>query len=113
MSSPWKPLVQKTSSSPDSWGRKRAKQRVNLRASGVATLGHICLAPAGTPGSAPWVALGHLCLQSHWEVGMVALLELQSYHEGVGLGTECVGEPIDGEGHVRHGVEVAALHGVL
>lgn len=39
--------------------------------------------------------------------------ELQPYHEGVSLGAERVGEPVDGEGQVGHHVEVAALHSVL
>lgn len=115
MSIPWKPLVQKAMLSLYSWGRRSAKLGTNPRAScawkhaGMVTAGPVHeaagLKPAGTRGSAPGVALGHLCARSHWE--------LQPYHEGVGLGTERVGEPVDGEGHVGHHVEVAALHGVL
>lgn len=115
MSSPWKPLVQKAMLSLYSWGRTSAKLGTNPRASctwkhaGMVTAGPVHeaagLESAGTRGSAPSGALGHLCPRSHWE--------LQPYREGVGLGTERVGEPVDGEGHVGHHVEVAALHSVL
>lgn len=35
------------------------------------------------------------------------------YHEGVGLGRECVGDPVDGEGDDGHRAQEAAVHDVL
>lgn len=64
-------------------------------------------------GSGPPLSPEPLFQPGRWELGVVAAVELQSYHEGVRLGAELVGEPVDGEGHIRHHVEVVALHGVL
>lgn len=59
------------------------------------------------------VGLGHLCHWNHWDLGLEVPGELQPYLEGVSLGAERVGQPVDGEGQVRHHAEVAALHGIL
>lgn len=116
MSLPWKPLVQKVMPSASSWRRRSGKLGMKPRAlcawkhpGMVAKQKLVMFVTLGDTLPAP-VGLGHPCHWSSWDLG---LREPQPYHEGVSLGTERVGQPVDGEGQVRHHAEVAALHGVL
>lgn len=120
MSLPWKPLVQKAMPSLYSWGRRRGKLGMKPRASctwkhpgTVAKQKPAGFVTLGDTLPAPGVGLGQLCHWSCWDLRLVVPGEPQPYHEGVSLGAERVGQPVDGEGQVRHRVEVAALHGIL
>lgn len=117
MSLPWKPLVQKAMPSLYSWGRRRRMLGMKPRAS--YTWKHPGMVAKQKPGGfvtlgdtlpASRVGLGQLCHWSCWDLGLAVPGEPQPYHEGVSLGAERVGQPVDGEGQVRHRVEVAALH---